>query len=153
MNIIPLLIHSKDPSADEILSVLGECGSGKETALAIQESLECLLNDLNSGNEGDDTFQVIERLLLLYTAAIQRLQLRRRPASKTVQPIFENISLILGHATSSFSTDEARTILQLVCRTITSTISWFSAQIQADEAKDVNVRVCACYRQCCVIHS
>lgn len=52
---LPVLLPCDDPTAQEILAVIGECGSPKEVVMAVQEAIEKLEGLLDSdGAVGDN---------------------------------------------------------------------------------------------------
>ncbi|THH07047.1 hypothetical protein EW145_g3654 [Phellinidium pouzarii] len=68
LHVIPLLIDSTNPTANDILALLGECGNAKEVVISVQESLERMLHDLLGSEECESSkiYIALERALLLY---------------------------------------------------------------------------------------
>ncbi|KAG6844141.1 hypothetical protein H0H87_009484 [Tephrocybe sp. NHM501043] len=54
LDTLPVLLPCKDPAAREILSFIGECGSAKETLMAIQEAAERLISSIDKEDEDGD---------------------------------------------------------------------------------------------------
>ena len=76
-----LLLESAIPEADEILSLLAECGNAKETVISTQELLEKLYHDLllDEQFEQEKAARTLERLLLLYIGGPYSLSRYSRP--------------------------------------------------------------------------
>ena len=58
LNSIPLLLSCDDPSAGDLLPLIGECCSAKEVVIAVQEAVERLEVSFNSD---DDGFEEVEQ--------------------------------------------------------------------------------------------
>ena len=57
MNTLPVLLPCNDPTARDIIAVIGECGSPKEVVMAVQEAieqLELLLESDGAVGDNDD---------------------------------------------------------------------------------------------------
>ena len=75
---VPLLLPSKDSSAQDILGLLGEHGPAKEVAIAVQESVEHLegLYDESYGDENDEDDNIrsiparLTTLIQLYASCV-----------------------------------------------------------------------------------
>ncbi|KAL5476761.1 hypothetical protein ACEPAI_2947 [Sanghuangporus weigelae] len=130
LHAVPLLLDIEDPTADEILSLLAECGNAKETVMAVQESLERLYHDLLSSNDfgGIKVFLRLERLFRLYIGAIPRLKLRRRSASETLKPLFSNVVPVVESVGDHFKRSEYDSLAQLTCRLVSCMSSWSAQQ-------------------------
>ncbi|KAL5521578.1 hypothetical protein ACEPAF_2326 [Sanghuangporus sanghuang] len=142
LDAVPLLLDIEDSAADEILSLLAECGNAKETVMAVQESLERLRHDLICSDEfsGVKAFLRLERLFHLYIGAIPRLKLRRRSASDTLKPLFADVVPVIESIGSHFKRDEHDSLAKLTCRLVSCTLSW-SAQ-QGNEGHSVVKALC-----------
>ena len=74
MNTIPLLLRCNDPAAQDIILLIGECGSAKEVVMTVQEAAERLEHSLEQeqedesdekkGNQPQST-SLIDQLLIL----------------------------------------------------------------------------------------
>ncbi|KAL5498720.1 hypothetical protein ACEPAH_2075 [Sanghuangporus vaninii] len=143
LHAVPLLLDIDDPAADEILSLLSECGNAKETVMAVQESLERLYHDLISSDDfgGIKAFLRLERLFHLYIGAIPRLKLRRRSASEILKPLFSNVVPVVESVGGYFKRSEYDTLAHLTCRLVSCTSSW-SAQQVSDQDHSVVKALC-----------
>lgn len=76
---VPLLIACTDPKAQDLLAVIGECCSAKETLIATQECMERLTNSLQrdpeENEENEDPrrrapIEILVAIIQLYTACM-----------------------------------------------------------------------------------
>ena len=65
-----MLIEAENPVAGDILALISECGSAKETIIAVQEALEQLAHRLTSEDDVDagKVFLSLERIIHSYAS-------------------------------------------------------------------------------------
>ena len=51
---LPVLLPCNDPTARDIMAVIGECGSAKEVVMAVQEAIERIPNSNEAVGDNDD---------------------------------------------------------------------------------------------------
>ncbi|KAG6872096.1 hypothetical protein C0995_013020 [Termitomyces sp. Mi166 len=116
LDTLPILLPCKDPGAREILSLIGECGSAKETVVAVQEALERLAAahqnfDQDENDDPDATQRSFPSqlgiLIDLYSTCIPRLTLRRKTTSETIKPLLLQLEEVIRLSGLLVSTEEA----------------------------------------------
>ncbi|KAJ7096637.1 hypothetical protein B0H15DRAFT_920983 [Mycena belliarum] len=135
LSILPYLIPCSKPSAKSLIALIGECGSPKEIVIAVQECLErveiALSRDMDEEEEKDDdddtnaspADQLIS-LIILYSAAIPRLKLRKKSSSETIRPLLSQIASVVNLAGPLLSRDQGREIICNVSRLSLNVLSW-----------------------------
>ncbi|KAG6905738.1 hypothetical protein DXG01_000987 [Tephrocybe rancida] len=131
LDTLPVLLSCKDPAAKEILLMIGEFGSAKETVIAIQEAIERM--DIKIyGDEEDNELDATRLsypsqlmiLVDLYSACaynisvdisvlkkmclgIPRLKSRRKTTSETIMPLLSELENVIRLTGSLASREEA----------------------------------------------
>ncbi|KAF9564517.1 hypothetical protein CPC08DRAFT_741429 [Agrocybe pediades] len=118
----------RDPVALDLISLISECGSAKEVIMAAQEIFEGLEQKLRDDEETEDLgkdentnnarkmtanppMTQLTTLVGVLTAAIPRLKLRRKSASETIKPLFEELRTIVDMAVPKALKNETRVLL------------------------------------------
>ncbi|TFK28474.1 hypothetical protein FA15DRAFT_665166 [Coprinopsis marcescibilis] len=126
LHVLPSLLKSDQPAARDLIGIIAECSSGKEAAIAAQETLERLRETVESGEEEADasTISTLIDIVDLYTTVIPRIKLRKKSALETVQPHLTELGDAidaLGHASK---TEQASEIVSAVIRLVKSVCGW-----------------------------
>ncbi|KAF8954890.1 hypothetical protein BDZ97DRAFT_1862360 [Flammula alnicola] len=148
LNTLPLLLPCDNLAARNIISVIGECGSAKEVVMTVQEAAERLERTLEAeydeeeeeeedqskeGGAGEGVAEHAKRnspvtqlliLIDLYASAIPRQKLRRKLASDTLRPLFEDLEGIVKLAGRKATQDEGRSMIHSIARLALNTKEW-----------------------------
>ncbi|PFH47936.1 hypothetical protein AMATHDRAFT_6284 [Amanita thiersii Skay4041] len=113
---LPLHLPSKNPASAEVISSIAECGPPREVIMACQEALEQI--EQYNGQDGDQDesvrapqYQLIT-LIDVYGAAIPRLQLRKKSAPDTIQPLIAQLGAVIQIYGDSYSVQQGRSIIR-----------------------------------------
>ncbi|KAF8656958.1 hypothetical protein AX16_002313 [Volvariella volvacea WC 439] len=146
LTFVPVLAPVKDQAADDLLALIGECGSAKEVVIVAQEVLEM---SLKQGNWDDDEHEGVEdegkipyaeqllRVVQLLTVAFPRLKLRRKSALETLEPLFKELWVTLDNAGPQVKKEPGRALIQSICRLTETTNNWVDLQNEDAKQKDM----------------
>ncbi|TFK41716.1 hypothetical protein BDQ12DRAFT_678392 [Crucibulum laeve] len=149
LNLVPLLISSRDAAAKDILALIGQCGSPKEVVMAVQEAVERLEESLRADDADDEDNEArkdgkkktlslpgqLGQLVELYASAIPKLKLRRKTASETVRPLLLELDTAVSLASGRASKDEGRLLISNVSILAAKVIGWAKDFANVDEVK------------------
>ncbi|KAJ3493003.1 hypothetical protein NLJ89_g11116 [Agrocybe chaxingu] len=132
LNILPHLLSCNHPGAQDMVSLIGECGSAKEVVMTVQEAVERLAPSFDESDDaGTDReepsarkVQLLVVLIDLYAAAIPRIKLRRKSASETVKPLFSELEAVLKLAGGESTRDEGCSLISGVSRLVQQVWRW-----------------------------
>ncbi|EAU81517.1 hypothetical protein CC1G_10975 [Coprinopsis cinerea okayama7 len=127
LHVLPGLLQSSDPTARDIISILGECGPAKEVAIAAQEALERLRPRLD-GDDEDPPVQTLLELIGLYTNVIPRIKLRKKSALDTVKPYIGEIQEVIQLASHLLSTEQSRELLLSTSLFVERVYGWIESR-------------------------
>ncbi|CAA7268417.1 unnamed protein product [Cyclocybe aegerita] len=157
LNMLPHLLSCNHPGAQDMVSLIGECGSAKEVVMTVQEAVERLApsfddpDDAGTSREEPSVRKVQQLVVLidLYAAAIPRIKLRRKSASETVEPLFSELDAVLKFARGEATRDEGRSLISGVSRLVQRVWTW-KGEEQFDKTilKGLLDRVAISFSQC-----
>ncbi|KAF7289832.1 hypothetical protein MIND_01357500 [Mycena indigotica] len=128
--ILPPLLRTRRPGANDLISLVGECASAKEVVIAIQEALEGVARILAAEDDGDEPNEKsspVEQLLSvvqLSTSAIPRLKLRRKAPSETLTPLLSQLERTIHLASAQLSRDQGRQLLLGLAQLLHTAFHW-----------------------------
>ncbi|CAK5276143.1 unnamed protein product [Mycena citricolor] len=130
LTLVPCLLPCLQPAADEILAVIGECASAKETVIAVQEALEhlsVLLETEELDEEQPGQRSKADQLILLVklcSSAVPRLRLRKKSPSETIQPLVQQLQSNIALLATSLDKDQGHDVLDAVASLALNTYRW-----------------------------
>ncbi|KAF9054247.1 hypothetical protein BJ165DRAFT_1522789 [Panaeolus papilionaceus] len=150
LHLIPLLLPSAENAAQDILALIGECGSSREVIITAQEAIETLRHGFE--NEDDEEYKdpsVLEKqlsisaqlstLVDLYAAAITRIKLRRKPARETIQPFIQEVETTIKVAAPRCNRVESLAVITSVSHLSDKIVAWCN-EVLADQ--DTEATMC-----------
>ncbi|KAI0372064.1 hypothetical protein BV20DRAFT_940950 [Pilatotrama ljubarskyi] len=126
LTVIPIIVGSADGGADDLLDLMANECSAKEVVMAVEEVVENLDRQLQSGQEeesGHDAPHIsaskqISRLIRAYAASkpksIPRLPRWKKSPKKTVQLRLEELDSVISHVAGDATPEEGRSIIATV---------------------------------------
>ncbi|KAH8826707.1 hypothetical protein DL96DRAFT_1603900 [Flagelloscypha sp. PMI_526] len=141
LDTIPVLLSCSDPAARDLVSLIAQCASPRETILASNEFIERIATkivsdeDENEANENarSPTLETIEIMDVL-AQAIPRLALRKKTPVDTLRPL-GTIQAIITALASQSRRDELLILLSTTTRLVQNSILWVQgiANIDAEQ--------------------
>ncbi|KAJ7151235.1 hypothetical protein C8R46DRAFT_914450 [Mycena filopes] len=137
---LPHLLPSRQPAAQNLIALIGGCGSAKEAVIAVQEILERVDAALNLEDEEEEeadaghasAIDQLVTLISLYNSAIPRLKLRKKTPSETIRPLLPQIQSAMQLAGSRLSRSQGCEIITGVSQLSRTVVSWATDLNQQD---------------------
>ena len=160
LDVLPHVLPCTHDGAEELLALIGECGSPKEVVIAVQEASERLASALEQ-DECQDAGQLpfplqLVRFLSLYASgnevhspplscecdvcqcfpAIPRLKLRRS-ASQTIQPIIPELEQLMSTIAASATVSQGRLLIVMASNLAKTLDGWAKVNV-GDNVEEVS---------------
>ncbi|RDB27543.1 hypothetical protein Hypma_003813 [Hypsizygus marmoreus] len=139
LTVLPLLLPRKDPSAKDILALIGECCPAKEVIIAVQEAIEQLEisydkdEEDENGDDDDTALNDLSRpgqlvtLVEVYSSCIPRLKLRRKTASETISPLLLELESAIQLSGPRATREEGRNLVITISVLVNRVKAWAMA--------------------------
>ncbi|KAJ7053285.1 hypothetical protein C8F01DRAFT_552006 [Mycena amicta] len=129
LTILPPLLQTRRSGANDLIALVGECGSAKEIVIAVQEILERVARALavEEEDDSDDSTPPAQQLLSLIrlsNSAIPRLKLRKKSPSETLKPLLSQLGRTIHLAGPQLTRDQGREVLSGLCQLSGNAFVW-----------------------------
>lgn len=146
LNLLPLLIPSDNAAASNMIRLISQEGSAKESAIAVQEAFERLKESEIDIGQTTGSRNAIELLRLIevcengeeltvlaichmnshFFKALPRLKLRKKGPVETLEPILNHLTAVIETIAPSSTLGNGRLIISSVSRLINAVKPWLS---------------------------
>ncbi|KAI0795400.1 hypothetical protein C8Q75DRAFT_834914 [Abortiporus biennis] len=135
LTIVPLLLPSSVDGVKDFLDLIGTLSNAKEIMIAVQESAEKLGNLLRASTEDEDHVKdadddkvsnpdQVVRIIELYSAAIPRLLKRKKSPTMVIQPLLEELEVLIQFVGNESNSQESRNLLVSILQLAKSITDW-----------------------------